>query len=130
MPIYLMDKAYRITTSGGVAANRVVMQGTAAGECVLPAAANAGSILGVTVHGQSSSGRNVSVRKAGIAEVVAAGAITVGSPVNVHGTTGKVKAISESTGTKVNCLGFAETPASSDGDVIEVFISMHQRIAV
>lgn len=127
MPIYLMDKAYRITTSGGVAANRVVVQGSAAGECALPGAANATSILGVTVHGQSTSGRNVSVRKAGIAEVVASGAIGVGAAVNVHGTTGKVKAITELSGTKVNCLGFAETPASADGDVIEVFISMHQR---
>ncbi len=127
MPIYLMDKAYRITTGGGVAANRVVVQGSAAGECILPGGANATSILGVTVHGQSTSGRNVSVRKAGIAEVVASGAILAGAPVNIHGTTGKVKAITEASGTKVNVIGFAETPASADGDVIEVFISIHQR---
>lgn len=127
MPIYLMDKAYRITTGGGVSASRVVVQGSAAGECALPGAADAGAILGVTVHGQSVSGRNVSVRKAGVAEVVASGAISVGSPVNIAGTTGKVKAIDEVEGTQVNCLGFAETPASADGDVIEVFISIHQR---
>jgi hypothetical protein len=129
MPIYLMDKAYRITTGGGVASGRVVVQGAAAGECTLPNAANAGSILGVTVHGQSVPGRNVSVRKAGIVEVVAGGAITVGAPVNIHGATGKVKAITEASSTKVNCLGFAETPATADGDVIEVFLSIHERIA-
>jgi len=129
MPIYLMDKAYRITSGSGVAAHRVVVQGTNSGECTLPGAANAGSILGVTVHSQSSSGRSVSVRKAGIVEVVAGGAIAVGSPVNIHGTTGKVKAVSEAADTKVNCLGFAETAAAADGDVIEVFLSIHQRIA-
>jgi hypothetical protein len=129
MPIYLMDKAYRITTSGGVAANRVVVQGNAAGECALPGSSNAPGILGVTVHSQGTSGRNVSVRKAGIAEVVASGAITVGAPVNIAGSTGKVKAVTESTGTKVNCIGFAETPASADGDIIEVFLSIHERTA-
>jgi hypothetical protein len=128
MPIYLMDKAYKITGSGGSAANRIVVQGGAAGECTLPGAANAGSILGVTVHSQTTAGRSVAVRKAGIAEVVAGGAIAVGSPVNIAGASGKVKAVSESSGTKVNCLGFAETAASVDGDIIEVFISMHQRV--
>lgn len=129
MPIYLMDKTYRIMSTGGVAANRVVVQGSSPGECVLPGAANAGSVLGVTMHSQSGSGRNVSVRKAGIAEVVAGGAVSAGAPVNVHGTTGKVKAITEGQGTKVNCLGFAETPAASDGDIIEVFLSIHERTA-
>ena len=59
--------------------------------------------------------------------MVAASAITVGAPVNVAGSTGKVKAISETTGTKINCLGFAETAAGADGDVIEVFLSLHER---
>ncbi len=127
MPIYLMDKAYKITTTGGVAARRVVVQDTTAGDCKLPAAANAGSILGVTVHDQLTQNRSVTVRKAGIAEVVAAGAIVVGSPVNIHGATGKVKALSEVTGTKIQCLGFAETAAAADGDVVEVFLCPHER---
>jgi hypothetical protein len=129
MPIYLMDKAYRMATAGGAGANRVVVQGPVAGDCVLPAAANAGAILGVTMHSQTQQGRSITVRKAGIVEVVAAGAVVAGAPVNVHGTTGKVKAVSESAGTKVNCLGFAETAAATDGDIIEVFVSIHERIA-
>lgn len=129
MPIYLLDKAYRVTTSGGVAAARVVVADTASGTCKLPAAANAGAILGVTVHAQSESGRSVTVRKNGIADVTAAGAIAAGAPVNIHGATGKVKAVSESSGTKVQCLGFAETAASADGDIIEVFLSIHERTA-
>jgi len=129
MPIYLMDKAYRITSTGGTGANRVVVQGASAGECSLPAAPNAGAILGVTMHTQSTPGRSVSVRKAGIAEVVAGGVIAVGAPVNIHGNTGKVKAVSEAPGSKVNCLGFAETAAAADGDIIEVFLSIHERSA-
>lgn len=129
MASYILDKAYEVTDSGGVAAHRVVVQGTNAGECALPGAANAGGILGVTVHSQSLQNQNVAVRKAGIARVEAAGAITLGAPVNINGTGGKVKAINEATDTKINCVGFAETAASADGDIIEVFLSLHERIA-
>lgn len=129
MPSYILDKAYKVTDANGVDANLVVVQGTNAGECALPGAANAGAILGVTMHSQSLQNKNVSVRKAGIASVVAAGAISVGVPVNVAGTSGKVKAIDESSGTKINCVGFAETAASADGDIIDVFLSLHERTA-
>jgi hypothetical protein len=129
MPSYILDKAYKVTDANGVDANLVVVQGTNAGECALPGAANAGAILGVTMHSQSLQNKNVSVRKAGIASVIAAGAISVGVPVNVAGTSGKVKAIDETSGTKINCVGFAETAASADGDIIDVFLSLHERTA-
>jgi hypothetical protein len=129
MPQYLLDKAYKITDANGVAANLVVVQDTDPGECKLPAASNDGKILGVTVHSQSLQNKSVAVRKSGIADVVASGAISPGVPVNIAGASGKVKAINETTGTKINCLGFAETAASADGDIIEVFISLHERTA-
>lgn len=129
MSSYILDKAYAIEDSGGVEAFRAVVQGTSAGEATLPAAANDGSILGVTVHGQTRQDGHVAVRKAGIARVVASAAIGLGAAVNISGTSGKVKAISETTGTKIQCLGFAETAASADGDVIEIFISIHERTA-
>lgn len=129
MANYILDKAYEVTDDNGVPAHRVVVQGSNAGQCALPASANAGAILGVTVHSQLLKGQNVAVRKAGIARVEAAGAIALGAPVNIAGTSGKVKAIDEATGTKINCVGFAETAASADGDVIEVFLSFHERTA-
>lgn len=129
MSHYILDKAYAIDETSGIGAYRVLVHGTQAGEAKLPGAANAGGLLGVSVHSQSLDGGNVAVRKAGVARVVAAGAISLGAAVNVAGTSGKVKAISESTGTAVNCLGFAETAAAADGDVIEVFLSIHERIA-
>lgn len=129
MSSYILDKAYAIEDSGGVGAYRAVVQGTNAGEAALPGAANAGKILGATVHSQSRQGGHVAVRKAGIARVVAGGAIALGDPVNINGTGGKVKAIDETVGTTVQCLGFAETAASADGDIIEIFISIHERTA-
>jgi primosomal replication protein N len=129
MANYILDKAYEVTDTGGVSSYRVVVQGTNAGQCALPGAANAPKILGVTVHAQTLKGQNVAVRKAGIARVAAAGAIALGVPVNVAGTTGKIKAINETSGTKINCVGFAETAASADGDIIEVFLSFHERTA-
>ncbi|MCE5228772.1 DUF2190 family protein [bacterium] len=129
MSSYILDKAYAIEETSGVGAYLVVVQGTNPGEAKLPAAANAGSILGVTVHSQALEGANVAVRKAGIARVKAAGAISVGAPVNIAGTTGKVKAISETAGTKIECLGFAETASAADGDIIEIYLAFHQRTA-
>jgi hypothetical protein len=115
MSQHILDKAYRITDSGGVEAGRAV-----------PGAANAAGVLGVTTHDQSLEGGNVSVRKAGIVRAVAAGAIPLGSPVNVAGSSGKVKAVNE-TSTQVNCLGFAESAALQDGDIVEVFLCPHER---
>lgn len=127
MPNYILDKAYAIEETDGIGAYLVAVQGTQAGGAKLPGAPNAGAILGVTTHSQILQGCNVAIRKAGIAQVKAAGQIALGAPVNVAGTSGKVKAIDEATGTAVNCLGFAETAAAADGDVIEVFISLHER---
>lgn len=129
MAIYLMDKTYRIATGGGVPSARVVVSGGQAGQCAVPPSGNAGGILGVTITSQSELGRGVSVRKAGIADVVAAGAIPAGAPVNIADATGRVKAVNETAGTKVQCVGFAETGATQAGDVIEVFISIHERTA-
>jgi hypothetical protein len=67
----------------------------------------------------------VAVRKAGIALVEAAGAIAVGAPVEIAGTTGKVSAISLSAGDKTWAVGFAETAAAADGDLIEVSLNIH-----
>jgi hypothetical protein len=126
MSSYILDKAYSIGESEGVPAYRVLVHGDNAGQAKLPADANAGGIVGVTVHSQSRPGGNVAVRKAGIARVAAAGAISLGAPVNIAGASGKIKAIDEADGTLINCLGFAETPASEDGDIIDVFLSLHQ----
>jgi hypothetical protein len=127
MSAHILDKAYTITDPNGVAAGVVVVADSNAGECKLPAAVNAGAILGVTTAAQSLQNAAVPVRKAGITLVTAAEAIAYGAPVNIAGTSGKVKTVDETTGSKVNCLGFAETAASADGDMIEVFISIHER---
>lgn len=129
MSSYILDKAYAIDEVAGIGAYRVVIAGTNAGEAKLPAAANSAKVLGVTTHGQTLQGANVAVRKAGIARCIAAGAITVGAPVNVAGSSGKVKVISEGAGTKVNCIGFAETAAAADGDLVEIYLQLHERTA-
>jgi hypothetical protein len=126
MPHCILDKAYRVNQPGGVAAHRVVVQGTNPGECKSPPVADAGEILGVTTHAQSEDGRAVAIRKAGIALVEAIGAIPVGAPVSIAGTDGKVKEISIGAGQTTWCLGTAETAASADGDLIEVFLGIHR----
>jgi hypothetical protein len=127
--VHIFDRAYKGVDLTPIPAGRVVVAGSNPGEAQLPGAANAGAILGVTMQSQPASETVIAVRKAGVALVEAAGAITLGAPVNIAGTTGRVKAISESANTKINCVGFAETAAAEAGDLIEVFISLHERIA-
>ena len=127
MAHYILDKAYKTTDEGGVEAFLVVVQGGNAGECRLSATKDAGSILGVTIHRQRFQNQNVSVRKAGIARVIAAGGIPVGSPVFVDTPTGRVMAEATSDTGFAECLGFAETAANKEGDEIEIFISLHER---
>lgn len=125
----ILDKAYKGTGVSLIPAHRVVVAGTNPGEAALPAAANAAAILGATTQAQPVAGASVAVRKAGVALIEAAGAIGLGAPVNVAGTSGRVKAIDESADTKVNCVGFAETTAAEAGDLVEVFLAPHERIA-
>lgn len=127
MPFSLLDKAYTVTDADGIIAYRAVVPTTTAGECKLPTAANQFA-LGVTTHAQLQQNHAVAVRRAGIAVATAAGAISIGAPVNVAGTTGKVKALSEAPDTLIHCLGFAETAAGADGDLIDVFLAPHTYI--
>ena len=129
MSSYLLDKTYTVNNTKGVDAYAVVVQGPAAGECRLPYEANEGKILGVTMHSQSLRGANVAVRKAGTAYVVADCPIEPGDAVcTAPEGSGRVTRLDYfPVGTKINCLGFAETGAEKAGDAIEVFISLHQR---
>ncbi len=127
MTYYILDKCYVASTP--VEACRAVVRANGTNAVKLPAGGNAGAIAGVTVFTQTIAGRGVSVRKAGIANVVAAAAVAIGDPVNIADAQGRVKALNEAAGTKVECLGFAETAAAAAGDIIEVFICPHQRIA-
>jgi len=127
--MHILDKAYKGTGGSLIPAHRVVVAGTNPGEAKLPTAPNAGAILGATTQAQPVAGASIAVRKAGVALVEAAGAIAFGAPVNIAGTTGRVKAIDEAEDTKIACVGFAESVATEAGDLIEVFLSPHERIA-
>lgn len=91
MATYVMDKAYEVEASGGVGAGVAVKNGSFAGGCDLPSGANDGPVLGVTVH-SAAQGRSVSVRKLGIASIVAASAVSAGEKVCVADALGRIKA--------------------------------------
>lgn len=130
MSYYVLDKAYAIEDAAGVGAYKVVVQGSEAHCAKGPASDSQGTLLGVTVHSQSLQGANVAVRKAGIARCIAAGTVPLGAAVTWTAD-GKVKVccpVLLPGGIKpVMCLGFAET-AGCEGDIIEVFIAVHQRV--
>lgn len=97
MSTSVLDKAFKITSSGGVGAHRVVVLGASEGECVLPDAANALGVLGVTTH-SAAQDHHVSVRRLGIASAIAAGAIPLGSPVCAADSAGRIKSAAKASG--------------------------------
>jgi hypothetical protein len=127
--MYVLDKAYRFVGTGSLGAARVVVAADRPGECRLPIGANVGGVLGITMHSQPSSGRAVAVRKSGIATAVAAGPIPYGAPVVVADATGRVRAITDEQGTRMQVVGFAESECWGDGQMVEVFLAPHERLA-
>lgn len=91
MSNYVLDKAYRVSAENGIEAGRAVVRGANPEECVLPAAANAANVLGISTHGQPRNGRYIGIRRIGITRAVAAGAIDAGDRVCVADAQGRVK---------------------------------------
>ena len=130
MSNYVLDKPYK--TMESIGAYRAVIFGEEDGTITLPAWGNDVEFAGVTVHSQSIEGAMVSVRKCGIARVIACREIVAGDPVAIAGSPGSVAAYHDmgsavKPGEPVNCIGIAETHAFP-GDPVEVFLCIHQRM--
>lgn len=90
----------------------VLVNGPEAGECQLPAAANAGSLAGVA-YGGANADDAVALSEHNYEKVRAAGAIPLGSQVNVADAQGRVKAVDEAAGTAVTLVGTVEEEATA-----------------
>lgn len=119
----------KVNDAAGVLANRVLVAGTNANEVKNPAAANASKIIGVAGH-DAANGEDVSIYSFGIVNCVAASAIAVGDYVNVAGTTGKVKTISEASTTVVYPVGIARSATTADTQYVKVQLSLGSRYTV
>lgn len=91
MSNYVLDRAYRVEEAAGVARYRAVVAGNGNGTCRYPAGANAGGVLGISMHAQTHENKAVTVRRLGIAPCEAAGPVAVGSYVCVAGNDGRIK---------------------------------------
>jgi hypothetical protein len=98
MSNYVLDRAYRVEEVHGVGRYHVVTAGTHSDGCRYPSGANAGPVLGVTMHAQTREGRAVAVRRLGIAPCEAAGPIEPGARVCVGDEQGRVKAAAHPSG--------------------------------
>lgn len=120
-----LQKSYRIVTTGGVPARRVVVVSAAAGDCALPAGANAAGVLGLTAASQPAAYRAVTVVKSGLAEAEAAGPVAIGAAVHAADALGRVRAVEADAGAVVHVVGFAETAAAAAGDIVTVNVAPH-----
>lgn len=101
-----------------------VMYPSGSGAFALGVVQDAGSFP--TVGGSSApvntSGQAVRVRRLGTTKMIAAGAIAINSAVAISGTSGQVGQVTfPGTGaTDSYVIGFARTPATAAGDLVEV----------
>lgn len=116
-------KPRTVNDAGGVTLSQIVVQGTNEGEVKNPAAANGSKIRGVVEGLDANNGANgsrVSVRDHGEGVCIASAAIAVGDYVNIAGTTGRVKTVSEASTTVIWLVGEALSAATAAGDQVRV----------
>lgn len=122
-------KTYKIEDAAGVAVYRAVVYGAAEGGCKKPTAAGEGKFCGITQQAQATQNRSVPVKDDGISFAVASGVIAYGDAVYVGDNTGKVASCQTALAaglanpaSVLYVIGFAETAAGADGDIIKVRI--------
>jgi hypothetical protein len=104
---------------GAIEINRFVKLDSTAGR-VVAATAPTEAVVGVSLSDADAAGDQVSVQIAGVARVVASGAVSLGDEVEV-GAGGKVTTAGGATALSV---GVALSAASADGEVIEVLLAV------
>jgi len=128
-PASVLDQSFKVTDAAGVLQYRAVVQGTNAGECKKPSAANDPGCLGITQEAQATQYKGVALRMLGVSRVTAAGSISVGHYIRIADNTGKVESantdvIAAPGSAKVNYpIGIALSAAALDNDVIFALIA-------
>lgn len=119
----ISPKPRKVNDASGILGKRVVVQGTNPREVARPAGANAGNIEGVAIH-DMDNGQHVAVQNAGEAICIASAAIALNADVNIANAEGRVKTVSEATGTVIQYVGKAKTAATANGDQITVALDI------
>ena len=98
----------------------IVVHGTAANQCKMPAAAKAGKILGVMENKpESGIGASCNVIILGLAKVTLAGTVAHGDNLEIAGTTGRAQKYTD--GEANGCLGKA-MESGVTGDIITAYV--------
>jgi len=121
-----------VCESASVNDGAVLVMGTADDKVALPAAADTTlPVIGLAKTPPSStSGATLDVVTSGVYPAIASAAITRGSLVTVAGTTGKVKALSLTSGSGAAVVGLALESAAADGDRLAVMLLPQTQPAV
>ena len=120
-------KTYKIEDAAGVAIHRCVVRGSAEGGVKKPSAEGEGKFVGITQEAQATQYKAVAVKKRGMTFAVAADVIAYGDAVYIGDSGGKVKSCqaalvdtSQDAAYLTYVIGYAETAAAGDGDIIKV----------
>ncbi|MBI4462810.1 MAG: hypothetical protein HY653_07895 [Acidobacteria bacterium] len=108
---------------GAIDADLAVIQGTAADQIKLPAAAG-DRAKGISALKADAAGKAIPIIIQGPAVGIASAAIGAGSFVKVAGASGKLVAVGgESAGAVVEVVGLALTSAAADGDRFDILVA-------
>jgi len=105
--------------SGNTVTAGAVLVGSTSGEVAMPGGANAANVVGVALEAAAAAAR-VDVMVSGVAPCIASEALaTIGTPVTVNGTTGKVEAADAD---NEDIVGITLSAAGADGDEVLVLL--------
>ncbi len=120
MPVhenYPAHAVFRRVAEGAVTLGAALVEGTSDGQCKLPGGADAGAFLGFAMHG-AASGEEVQIAGPGCyARAISDSTVTRGASCSIHGTAGKIKAV---TTADTHIVAQAMSAGAVDGDTVWV----------
>ena len=122
---YIYDDSF--VADGAVSQWRIVVAGDIHGHAKLPAAQDAGEIVGVSQHSTSASGDTILVRRTGISKIqVSSGNVTRGVALRAFDIRGMADRQAAAWVSGDGVLGYAEEDSSASGDIIECWLAIRQ----
>ena len=112
-----------VVAEAAITDRAAVVQGTAEKQGKIAPSTNATKVIGLATQAQATAGKTCSIQRKGIAEGIAAGAISIGDYVITSGALGRLESLgtlSVGIGSIKYIVGQAESAASVAGDIFEV----------
>ena len=128
---YIWDETF--VADGAISAYRAVVAGEAgsvyefgAKHIKAPTGQDANKIIGIAQHATTASGDTILIRRAGLTKLeVASGNVTFGVPLRIFDIRGMGDVQGDAWASGDGIIGYADTPSSASGDIIECWLAIN-----